>query len=61
MLYVVIQFFFFLNCYVCLNESPNNFDIRPPSLEEYIPLDEVLIPAPDITDDLLGEVYNYNI
>ena len=43
-----------LNCYVCLNESPNNFDIRPPTLEEYIPLEEVLRPAPRITDDLLG-------
>ena len=50
--------FFLLNCYVCLNESPNNFNLRPPSLEEYIPLDEILIPAPVIDDDLLGEIYN---
>ena len=48
--------FFFLNCYVCLNKSPNNSNIRPPSLEEYIPLGEVLIPAHVIDDDLLEEI-----
>ena len=30
---LVFNSFFLLNCYVCLNESPNNFDLRPPSLE----------------------------
>ena len=56
---LVFDFLLLLNCYVCLNESPNNFDIRPPTLEDYIPLEEVLKPAPIITDDLLGQVYSY--
>ena len=30
-----------------------------PRLDEYIPIDENLQPAPDITNDDLGEVYNY--
>ena len=51
--------FFLPNCYVCLNESPNNFDVRPPSLETYISLDEILTPAPEITDEMLRNTYNY--
>ena len=57
---LVFNSFFSLNWYVSQNEGPNNFDIRPPSLGQYIPLDEILKPAPDITDELLGDIYNYN-
>ena len=49
------------NWYVCLNESPNNFDMRPPTLEQYIPLDEAVKPAPEINDELMGDVYKYNL
>jgi len=30
---MVINSFFLLNCFVCFNESPNNFNIRPPTIE----------------------------
>jgi hypothetical protein len=57
---LVLNSFFLLNCYTCMNESPNDFTLRPPTLEEYIPIDEILRPAPVITDAVLGGVYNYN-
>jgi hypothetical protein len=40
--------FFLLNCYTCMNGSATNttFGTVPPSIEEYIPLDEVLEEAP---------------
>ena len=41
-----------------MNESPNHFAIRPPTLDKYIPLDEPLRPAPVVTDEVLGDVYN---
>jgi hypothetical protein len=53
--------FFLLNCCTCMNESPNDFAIRPPTLAEYLPLHEVLRPFPIVEDDLLGEVYNYRV
>ena len=56
---MILNSFFLLNCYTCMNESPNNFDIRPPTLQEYIPLGEALKPAPLVSDNALGEVYNY--
>ena len=56
---MVLNSFFLLNCHVCFNESPNNFNIRPPTIEEYLPLDEVMKPAPIVNDEDLGEVYNY--
>lgn len=52
--------FFLLNCYNTFNESPKNFDLRPPTIEEYLPLDEELKHAPQVTDDLLGDVYVYD-
>ena len=58
---LVFNSFVFLNCYVCLNKSPNNFDLSPPSLELYDPLDEDLQPASDINGELLGDVYNYTV
>jgi hypothetical protein len=56
----VLVSFFILNCYQCLNESMNHFDLRPPSLEEYIPCNEVIPPAPEVTDDELGETYQFH-
>jgi hypothetical protein len=37
--------FFLKNCYVCLNGSTTNtmFDVDPPTLEQYLPIDEELI------------------
>ncbi len=48
--------FFILNCYTCLNGSPCNsmFNTEPPSLEEYLPIDENLhhyIPNDDVAYD----------
>lgn len=38
---------FISNCYTCLNESRNRaFNLRAPTLQQYLPLDEVLIQAP---------------
>ena len=51
--------FFITNCVLCMNETTNNFDCRPPTLEEYIPLSEVMKSAPTIEDAMLGEVYRY--
>ena len=56
---MVIDSFFLLNCYNCLNESPNNFDLRPPSIEEYLPLSEAIDSTSVIPDAALGELYNY--
>ena len=58
---MILNLFFLLNCYICLNESPNSFDICPPSLDEYLPLDEELKAAPDVTENALREVYNYYV
>ena len=45
---MVVSAFFFLNCYTCLNGSNCTiiFDKAPPTLDEYLPEGEVLIPAP---------------
>jgi hypothetical protein len=42
-----------------MNENSNNFNCRTPTLEEYIPLSEVMKSAPTIEDAMLGEVYRY--
>ena len=57
---IIFNSFFILNCYNCFNESNNNFDIRPPTLEQYIPLHEIIPPAPVVEDYHLGDVYNYS-
>ena len=49
----------FANCYICFNESSNNFVVRPPSIEEYLNLDEELVAALEVSDEDLGEVYQY--
>lgn len=50
--------FFYWNSYQCLNGSFNEFGLAPPSLEEYLPLDELLEPAPDLFQGL-GPLYHY--
>jgi hypothetical protein len=51
--------FFILNCYTCMNGSACNsmFETMPPTLEQYIPLDEELqlyVPNNNL-------IYNYYI
>jgi hypothetical protein len=49
--------FFMLNCHYCLDGTRSQyFGQAAPTLEEYLPLDEHLIPPPAID---LGEVYNF--
>ena len=56
---MIFTSFIILNCYICFNESGNNFVVRPPSIEEYLNLDEELVAAPEVSDEDLGEVYQY--
>ena len=38
---------FVSNCYTCFNESRNrSFNLRSPTIQEYLPLDQILEPAP---------------
>ena len=50
--------FFLLNCYTCLrgNVVTSFFDTQPPSIEEYLPLDEDIPPYIPFT---LNENYQY--
>jgi hypothetical protein len=50
--------FFLKNCYICLNGSTTNamFHTTPPSLEEYLNIDEVLEPYQPVE---LTMDYNY--
>ena len=61
--YDVLKFtvvsFFILNCFTCFNET-GYFEVRPPTLEEYLPLDEVLMPAPDIEETTTELPYIYH-
>ena len=51
--------FFTLNCFYCLDGTQCRFFGHiPPTLEEYIPVDEDLFPPPPVN---LGEVYDYNV
>ena len=50
--------FFILNCYYCIRGTRcEYFGQIPPTLEEYIPLGEVLLPPPAVD---LGDVWEYN-
>jgi hypothetical protein len=52
--------FLILNCYTCLNHSRSGFfGLVPPTLEEYLPIDEDLMEAPVVTDEDLGVVFDY--
>ena len=48
LMHTVFTSFILLNCYTCLKGSGSYFDIQPPSIEEYLPLDEDFPPAPDV-------------
>jgi hypothetical protein len=50
--------FFILNCFTCFNET-SHFLVRPPTLQEYIPLSEDIPEAPEVNDEMLGNVYRY--
>ena len=40
---------FTMNCYTCFNESRNRyFNMRAPTIENYLPLNEYLDPAPEV-------------
>jgi len=54
-----VSCFFILNCYTCLNSSPCNsmFSTEPPSLQDYLPLDEPI----HHYDPIYVIVYNYYI
>jgi hypothetical protein len=57
---LTLMSFFILNCYNCLNHSSSAmFGLDPPSLAEYIPLDENIPPAPVISDQQLGTVFDF--
>ena len=56
---IILNSFFLMNCYTCMNESPNNFNIHPPTLQEYIPIFEPIKPALIVSDSALGNIYNY--
>lgn len=49
--------FFILNCYYCVNGTRSRyFGYRPPTLDDYLPLDKVLEPPPPVD---LGTVWDY--
>ncbi len=51
--------FFILNCFYCLDGTRCRFFGHiPPTLEEYIPLDEELMPPPPVN---LGYIYDYDM
>ena len=58
---IMFNSFFLLNYSMCMNESPNNFNVQPPRIEEYLPLDERVNSAPIVVNEYLGEVYNYYV
>ena len=40
---------FVSNCYTCFNESRNQtFNLQAPTIQQYLPLHEVLVPAPQV-------------
>ena len=59
---MIFNSFLLLNLYVCFNESSNSDSIiRPPTIQEYLPLDEDIPMAPNVTDDELGDIYRYHV
>ena len=56
---MVLNSFLLLNCYTSFNQSNNNFNIRPPTIEEYIPLNEIIKLVPNVSDGALSDVYTY--
>ena len=49
---------FVSNCYTCFNESRNRqFNLRAPTIERYLPLDEVIVPAPEVDGNQISINY----
>ena len=46
--HLVLYSFLVSNCYTCMKGSAGTsmFDIMPPTIKEYLPLDEILTPGP---------------
>ena len=57
---LVVVSFLILNIYQTFNHSLSLFDLPPPSIQEYLPLDEILPAMPFVADADLGEVYDYS-
>ena len=53
---MVLMSFFMLNCFTCFNEV-GYFEIRPPTIEEYLSLDEELMPPPDANSNYENRYY----
>ena len=58
---LVVVSFLVQNLYQIFNHSLSYFDLAPPTLDEYLPLDEVIPPAPFVSDADLGQVYDFSI
>jgi hypothetical protein len=53
----MFTFFFMLNCHYCLDGTRSRyFEHAPTTLEEYLPMDEELLPPPGVD---LEDVYNF--
>jgi hypothetical protein len=52
---MVVNSLFALNTYNCVFESMAEFNVRAPTLEEYLPLDKVIPPAQEVGADQLGK------
>ena len=59
--HLIFNSFLLLNCYNCFNGSAYSFGMTPPSLAYYLPLNQNLTVAPEITDEMLGDLYRYNV
>ena len=58
---LVVVSFLILNIYQTFNHSLSMFDLPLPSIQEYLPLDEVLPPMPFVANANLGKVYDYTV
>jgi hypothetical protein len=55
---LVLTSFLTLNCFFCLNHASSSmFGLVPPDLVDYLPINKVLVPAPNIQEAQLGELY----
>lgn len=49
-MHAIFPVFLVFNCRTCLRGSGRMyFDVQPPTLEEYLPLDQEFPPAPEVT------------
>lgn len=57
---LIMTSFLIQNCYQCMNHSFCMFDCEPPTIEDYLLLDEILNVAPNVGDNELGTVFRFN-